>query len=538
MAGPNVATIFVRRLNIPLDDANHATHRPGPQHAGTPDEWEHEARVEHAVGSGAKFGNPGKRGHEHNPAGRAGAGDAVVGEHEAEDSDAERRRQDRKRVRPRVHGRREQGCEYGASGCAGIALRTPRVNVEPKSGRNNHSAVSGTQYSCGSCSARAAPTRGLRRARAGSRGGTRAGARRRPPRSVDHGSAAGSTVKPDADACKIVFDGNVVLSQSRPISARNLSSVEAKTSLSSPATMWPARRDVDDLRHGGCGCRMSARPASLTTSDWRPRTISVGTVDRARRPRAGAPGRCRAAARRRSAMNAGSQCQYQRPSSCRRTFLRSPSRLRGPRAVRVVGGDRVGDLLERGEAVGVRGHEVADAVDARAARPWTTTSTSTSAAGEAGVFAGGGQRGDPAQRCADEHRRPVERRRRTRRGRRRRRRRVVVRRDAQSLSPWPRASSAIAVRPSLGQRAARCAPRVARLSAAVQQHHRRAVAAGVPTLAGERDAVGFEVQDSRFDCLCHSRLPSSPGRACDLIYPRCGVALRSTAVVRLSQSSP
>ena len=118
-------------------------------------------------------------------------------------------------------------------------------------------------------------------------------------------------------------------SQSSP--SRNASRPVMKTSLSSPATMCPAP-GTSIVRAPGTSRRMSSMPASLTTSDCAPRTSSVGMLrpDAAARRRAGAVRRCGSSP---IVMKAGSQCQYQRPSARRRTFLRSPSRLRGRRRI-------------------------------------------------------------------------------------------------------------------------------------------------------------------------------------------------------------
>ena len=79
-------------------------------------------------------------------------------------------------------------------------------------------------------------------------------------------------------------------------------------------------------------------------------------------------------------MNAGSQCQYQRPSSRVPQVLLEPAEIRRPRPVRVVALDRVGDLVERREAVvHVLGHERADAHRGPASSMRGATSTSTSA---------------------------------------------------------------------------------------------------------------------------------------------------------------
>ncbi len=73
----------------------------------------------------------------------------------------------------------------------------------------------------------------------------------------------------------------------------------------------------------------------------------------------------------------------------------------------VVGGDRVGDLVEVGEAVGVGGHEVADPVDALRL---DLDHDVDQDGDQLGVLAGDDQRRDPAQRGADQHRRATERR--------------------------------------------------------------------------------------------------------------------------------
>ena len=110
-------------------------------------------------------------------------------------------------------------------------------------------------------------------------------------------------------------------------------------------------------------------------------------------------------------MNAGSQCQYQRPSSRVAQVLLQPVEIGRARAVRVVGLDRVGDLVERREAVvHVLDHERADAHPALLLDPRGDVDEHERARDVlVGVLADRGERRDAAERRADEHRRRVER---------------------------------------------------------------------------------------------------------------------------------
>ena len=98
-----------------------------------------------------------------------------------------------------------------------------------------------------------------------------------------------------------------------------------KASLSSPAAVCPAL-DSSTNSARGTVARKCLTPSGLTTSDSFPRINRTGIVrflaacsNFSVRSSGSSPG---------LVMNAGSQCQYQRPSRRRRFFL-NPSGLRG-----------------------------------------------------------------------------------------------------------------------------------------------------------------------------------------------------------------
>ena len=108
-------------------------------------------------------------------------------------------------------------------------------------------------------------------------------------------------------------------------------------------------------------------------------------------------------------MKRTSHFQCQRPS---RGLAQDPPQAVGagrPSAVGVVGGDGVGRVVERGEALGVGHHEPGDAQHALGLHRGVT-STSTSGREQLAVAAAlGHQRRHPAHRGADHRRGPVER---------------------------------------------------------------------------------------------------------------------------------
>ena len=66
-------------------------------------------------------------------------------------------------------------------------------------------------------------------------------------------------------------------------------------------------------------------------------------------------------------MKAGSQCQYQRPSRCRRTLARPSGLTRRGRCGRV-GGDGVCRLFQRREPLETGAHEIGDPFDSLGVR--------------------------------------------------------------------------------------------------------------------------------------------------------------------------
>ncbi len=121
------------------------------------------------------------------------------------------------------------------------------------------------------------------------------------------------------------------LSQGQPYfkRSRNPTIASLNKSLRSPATMWPAPAT---LTYSACGTSSSnsCAPSSLSRSLTRPRTSSTGTS----RFRAASFSRSEDANDERVSsgdcvMKRGSQCQYQRPSSRKRTFFWSPERSVG-----------------------------------------------------------------------------------------------------------------------------------------------------------------------------------------------------------------
>ena len=147
--------------------------------------------------------------------------------------------------------------------------------------------------------------------------------------------------------------------------SRNCTTASLKRSLRSPATMCPApatstrlrvRHQLEQLLRALFAEQVADASAHQQRRDGeRARGLpsrSGSTIDE--RVSSGLPSR--------PPMNAGSQCQYQRPSSRVAQVLLQPLEIGRAGAVRVVGLDRVGDLVERREAVvHVLGHERADA---------------------------------------------------------------------------------------------------------------------------------------------------------------------------------
>ena len=227
-------------------------------------------------------------------------------------------------------------------------------------------------------------------------------------------------------------------------------------------------------------------------------------------------------------MNAGSQCQYQRPSAPWRRFLASPPRSVGRGRCGLYALDRVGDLVERREAVvHVLGHERADAHAALLLHARRDVDEHERAGDVlVGVLADRGERRDAAERRADERGRRAERARDREDVARERVERVVAVGGPLALAVAAQVDRVRAPAP-VGERAERGSPRMAGLAAAVQQHGRR-----VAGIAGDVGREPVAVPSDELDVIGHIRGTVCLRRSfvpirCQLVDPAALIGARS-----------